>query len=90
MDIFVADLRLTCCEEFILCASCIWMGLSLQLNILVLGDLLRLLVQELINVPSAQRDILLRLLVPFSLPKDQESKKVGLNHVIQVPPDLRL
>lgn len=59
-------------------------------DVLVRQRLVRLLVQELVNIPSGKRDILLRLLVSFGFPKDQECQKVGLNHIVEVPPDFRL
>lgn len=93
MNVILPDDRLICCEQVILLIiwpRCVRMAQRLLLYVLILSHLLWILVQKLINVPSTQGYVLLRLLVPFSLPQDQESQKIGLNHVIKVPPNLRL
>ena len=52
--------------------------------------LFRVLIQKLVDVSSAQSYVFLRLLVSFSFPKDQEGQKIGLNHVVKIPPDFTL
>ena len=93
MDIILPDVRLVTTGEQVILLDVWARGVRVAqrgFDVLVRQRLVRLLVQKLVNIPAWKRDILLRLLVSFGFPKDQECQKVGLNHIVEVPPDFRL